>query len=201
MTRPAPMRATPTQSTPNHYALLGLRDPSSASTKDIKIAYKRALLLHHPDKLSNQHHQQGERISSKDSSSNKLDQKHPTSIDSIKHAYTILSTPTLRAEYDRVLRLQRPIHNPIAPSPGTPDPTPFQTGLETIDLDDMYYDAEKEIWSRPCRCGKRFVVTEGELEEEAEYGVLLAGCGGCSLWLEVMFEMIGEADEEGVEGG
>jgi diphthamide biosynthesis protein 4 len=65
----------------------------------------------------------------------------------------------------------------------------FRTGLDTVDLDDLIFDEGKELWTRGCRCGDDagFVVTEAELELNAEDGELIIGCRGCSLWLRVLF--------------
>lgn len=153
----------------NHYEVLGL--PSIPSTrkdltnKDIRHAYRRALLLHHPDKSRPSH--------------TTAPASTPT-IDAITLAYKTLINPSTRSAYD--LSLLTP---PAAK-------VPFQAshpGLETVDLGDMGYDAKEEMWYRGCRCGKEgvFVITEEELELNAEYGETITPCQGCSLWLRVTF--------------
>ena len=151
--------------TPDYYTILSLatrkHDPS-LSPKEVKAAYKRALLQHHPDKST----------APKNVSSN-------ITIDSIALAYKILSSPALKTEYDLALQSSRP----------TEDDKVFRTGLDTVDLDDLNFDEGKEVWTRGCRCGDDggFVVTEAELEGNAEDGELIIGCRGCSLWLRVLF--------------
>ena len=151
------------QATPDYYAILNLAtrklDPS-LSPSEVKAAYKRALLQHHPDKSTSA-------------------PKSGFTIDSIALAYKILSSPALKTEYDLGLQTARP----------EDDDKVFRTGLDTVDLDDLIYDEGKEVWTRGCRCGDDhgFVVTEAELELNAEDGELIVGCRGCSLWLRVLF--------------
>jgi diphthamide biosynthesis protein 4 len=159
MTKPSSDEATP-----DYYTILNLAtrklDPS-LSPSEVKAAYKRALLQHHPDKTSTSAPKSG------------------FTIDSIALAYKILSSPALKTEYDLGLQTARP----------KDDDKVFRTGLDTVDLDDLTYDEAKEIWTRGCRCGDDhgFVVTEAELELNAEDGELILGCRGCSLWLRVLF--------------
>ena len=152
----------------SHYEVLSL--PASQSLRnqlneqDIKLAYRRALLLHHPDKSTPP--------LTAPSTSTK-----PT-IDQITLAYKTLISPTLRTDYDRTQALKAP--------------TTTQTshlGLETIDLDDLLHDDQQNLWYRGCRCGKEraYTVTEEELEMNSEEGEIVTGCQGCSLWLRVTF--------------
>lgn len=147
----------------NHYEVLALSSTHSEVTdQDIKVAYRRALLLHHPDK------------------SDATRASRPT-IDQIILAYKTLLNPATRSEYDQslVVRFQN-------------KGTTFQAshpGLESVDLDELVYVEGEEIWYRSCRCGKAraYIVTEAELEANAGEGELVTGCQGCSLWLMVMF--------------
>ena len=155
----------------SHYEVLSL--PASQSLRnqlneqDIKLAYRRALLLHHPDK------------------STPLPTSHsaPTkpTVDQITLAYKTLISPTLRTNYDRTQALKAPTATLI---PQTSHP-----GLETIDLDDLLYDDQHTLWHRSCRCGKEraYTITEEELEMNIEEGEIITGCQGCSLWLRVTF--------------
>lgn len=144
----------------DYYATLNLssrrQDPSLSQT-EIKTAYRKALLAHHPDKLKAKSSQ--------------------VSIDTIALAYKILSSPDLRQEYDKGLTTTQ-ASDKI-----------FHTGLDTVDLDDLHFDESKDVWMHGCRCGDEggFVVTEDELEKNAEDGELIVGCRGCSLWLRVLF--------------
>lgn len=155
--------------TQNHYEVLAL--PSSPSTsknltdQDIRLAYRRALLLHHPDK----------------SPPSLISPPTPKyTIDAITLAYKTLINPGTRSEYDLSLTSSSAIRTPSQPS---------HPGLETVDLDDMGYDEKEQMWYRRCRCGKdgAYVITEEELELNAEYGETITPCQGCSLWLRVTF--------------
>ena len=159
----------------DHYKTLGL--PSllvqdrGVTTQDIKLAYRRTLLHFHPDK----------------SRSQVFDKAHPEApkytVDQIAIAYKTLIDPKGRSEYDRSLRLGSP------PTGLTSQRT--HPGLETVDLDDLMFDEEQNTWYRSCRCGneKGFLVSEEELERDAEHGEVTTGCRGCSLWLRVTFAM------------
>lgn len=152
----------------NHYDVLSFPTDLLAhriSQKEIKAAYHRALLAHHPDKATAPSY----------SSATKY------TIDDVKTAYGVLSDPLSRSEHDRTLRLQ-------APSQSVP--TQNLAGLEIADLDDLQHDEAKGYWYRNCRCGqdRGFIVSESDLEREVEHGEITTGCVGCSLWLSVKFQ-------------
>jgi len=202
-----PTTTTTHKKQPNYYTTLSLsarkHDPT-LTPAEVKAAYKRALLQHHPDK--------------KAASSTPLSPSTPANnktitIDTIALAYKILSSPSLKAEYDsRLQRTSRSRNNnkPNNSSHGSgfsdsdsdedeESDIIFRTGLETVDLDDLEFvqDSSKtddeEAWTRACRCGDDggFVVTETELEANAEDGEVIVGCRGCSLWLRVLFGVEG----------
>jgi curved DNA-binding protein CbpA len=176
MTKPDPSRADFYQilSVPFTGASTGL------SKQTVKLAYHKALLKHHPDKASAV--APDSRLAR--SPSNRNGESRYT-IDEITTAYKTLSDPSLRAEYDRALRLDRV---KVAEREKT---DVFHTGLEVVDLEDLACDESDEsvCWYRGCRCGddRGFLVTEDELEREAEHGEIIVGCRGCSLWLKVLF--------------
>jgi diphthamide biosynthesis protein 4 len=193
----------------NFYEILSLPSPGTtcvSSKHQIKLAYHRALLKHHPDKAD----------TFADDRNTKSSYFHPSdetqtgifTIDEITTAYRTLSDPLLRAEYDRSLRLQRFDSGTGAENGGV-----FHIGLEIVDLEDLSYeerstatahqggeqhelDTDDDFWCRSCRCGheKGFVVTQAELEREAEHGEIVVGCRGCSLWIKVMFAVHTEED-------
>lgn len=200
----------------NYYIILNIPfgDPSSSFGKlpsitkqQLKIAYHKALLKYHPDKSS--------------SPSPALPKENAVyTIDDITNAYKTLSDPELRAEYDRELILRRKNgHSFGAKVNGhdengvEDDEVLFHTGLEVVDLEDLeYYDADAEnaeegnglsssYWYRSCRCGdeKGFIVTEDELEAEAQHGEILVGCRGCSLWMKVLYAVAEDGEEVGEE--
>ncbi|KAM0721918.1 hypothetical protein Q7P37_002843 [Cladosporium fusiforme] len=165
---------------PDYYAILALstrKNDPTLTPPEIKAAYKRSLLQHHPDKKTQQ----------KPPSTSP---SPPITVDSIALAYKILSSPALKASYDAAL--QTSSHR----DDDADADKVFRTGLDSVDLDDLVFDeGGGEVWTRACRCGdeRGFVVGEAELEANAEDGELITGCRGCSLWLRVLFGV----EEEG----
>lgn len=163
---------------PNYYQLLDLQGQESAATlssQDVRTAYRQALLKNHPDKTGknpSQHHGGTDSLQ--------------ITVDDIALAYKTLSDPKLRADYDRWL--QNAASSPSAWQAGE---KPLRTGMETVDLDDLAYDTDKDAWSRGCRCGeaKGYVVCEADLEQHVDDGEVIVGCKGCSLWLRVLFSV------------
>lgn len=138
---PTTLSSTTTPSTldastePDYYALLSLS--TSASHAEIKAAYHRALLLHHPDKQAAPDRRDG-----------------AVDIDLLKRAFATLSTPELRTQYDasRVLR--------------SSGPRPAQViSLEEFDEHDAETDGEV-CWSYDCRCGGTYRITEQDMEKD-----------------------------------
>ncbi|KAJ5225498.1 CSL zinc finger-domain-containing protein [Penicillium chermesinum] len=175
----------------DYYQILNLpfleASTSPLSKQQIKLAYHKALLKHHPDKV-------GEGSSLPNAQGSSIEQSSTAqsyTIDEITTAYKTLSDSRARAEYDRTLRLDRA---KIAEREKTSDV--FHTGLEIVDLEDLACDESNEdsiYWYRSCRCGdeKGFTVTEDDLEREAEHGEIVIGCRGCSLWLKILFAVDG----------
>ncbi|EME80372.1 uncharacterized protein MYCFIDRAFT_31649 [Pseudocercospora fijiensis CIRAD86] len=156
----------------DYYELLGLtgqRQAQHIPVDELRHAYKRTLLAQHPDKKGAALLPQG-----KDAN---------TSIDEIAEAYRVLGDAKLRSEYDR--------RRSIRKGPGNEAEDTRHAGMETVDLSDLEVDEKSEQWIRSCRCGSEpaFVVTETELEKNIEYGELITGCKGCSLWLKVLFSV------------
>lgn len=165
---------TQSLSSQNHYKILSLPTPSDAgqalTLTIIKSAYHRALLVHHPDK-----------------SPPSTSPKPKYTIDQITQAYRILSDPASRSSFDKELRLHSHYFAPTrdcSVAGLTPDSV-----SETIDLDELAYEEEQNLWYKGCRCGQErgFIVTEDHLESRACDGEVLVGCTGCSLWIRVLF--------------
>jgi DnaJ-class molecular chaperone len=184
---------------PNHYEVLSLPKSLLEESNEeqipqiIKQAYHRALLRHHPDKAQQQHPHHVPRPTT-------ITTSKPTyTVDQITRAYTTLSSPPSRAQYDRHLILTQQQQG------SKPARSAFQTGIETIDLDDLEYSeppgSGEARWYRPCRCGNEqgFAFGEGDLEEAGDLGELIVGCQDCSLWLRICFAVV--EDDEGDDGG
>ncbi|KEF62765.1 uncharacterized protein A1O9_00738 [Exophiala aquamarina CBS 119918] len=141
----------------------------------IKAAYRRALLLHHPDKTSH--------TSVEPSSSSQTQPPTPKySIDEIVSAYEVLSDSKKRAEYDKALkRNEKDMQGQHR----------THIGIEMYDLEDLVYDEDKDIWSKGCRCGDEhgYILTVLDLENESQHGEVYVGCRGCSLFIKVLFAM------------
>ncbi|EXJ79280.1 hypothetical protein A1O3_08782 [Capronia epimyces CBS 606.96] len=159
-----------------YYDVLGLarhEDRQPLSKDDIKAAYRRALLLHHPDKA---HGGVLRRASG-----------HPTplySIDEIVVAYEVLTDPEKRAAYDQALD-----HEGLPGIRGWDHYKGTHVGVESYDLEDLDYDETENMWSRSCRCGDEhgYALTETDLEKESLNGEIYVGCRGCSLFIKVLF--------------
>ncbi|KAF3768943.1 hypothetical protein M406DRAFT_355088 [Cryphonectria parasitica EP155] len=187
---------------PTHYEVLSLPqtvlDDSSREQvlPVIKQAYHRALLQHHPDKAP-----AAARSTKKPANPSLASSPHqhqPTyTVDQITTAYAILSSPALRSKYDAHLR--------TAASRSHQSRSTFQTGIETIDLDDLSSTTSERTgdveWFRPCRCGNErgYLFGEADLEEAGDLGELIVGCQDCSLWLRVCFAVV-EEGEDGQDG-
>ncbi|KAL4751346.1 Diphthamide biosynthesis protein 4 [Aspergillus terricola var. indicus] len=183
MTQTSPAPTT----TPSFYEILNLPFPSTGLSKQqLKVAYHKALLKHHPDKavavakeiLPSSYHGPAQTLANQ-----------KITIDAITTAYKTLSDPIQRAEYDRVLRLDR--NRVVGAGDKSGNGTVFHTGLEVVDLEDLECDenSEEAMWYKACRCGdeRGFSLSEGDLEREADSGEIVVGCRGCSLYTKVLF--------------
>lgn len=174
-----------------HYQVLNLtpslldaqHDPSAL----IRKAYRRALLQNHPDKaLPSSPSCSSSTVNTPQSSSNTTaPPREKYTIDQITRAFTVLASPRDRAGYDASLRLSRSAEA----APDGLEGGRFQTGVESVDLDDLDFDQGRGSWYRPCRCGneRSYCFTEDDLIEVEEEGELVVGCLDCSLWLRVHF--------------
>jgi len=206
--------------TPTHYTILNLPHPPIPLRKpELRAAYHRALLKHHPDKS----------VTSSSTSSTGAEARGSTScaatcptgkgswaqtytIDQVTTAYKTLADPVARAEYDRALRLEglgKIVGSLNWGGDGDEDNAMFRTGLQELDLDDMEveicYDLDHEVsrmWYHSCRCGaeKGFLIHEEDMEREVERGEVVIGCVGCSLWARVMFAVDDGGEELEDEG-
>ncbi|KAJ4399415.1 Diphthamide biosynthesis protein 4 [Neurospora sp. IMI 360204] len=205
-------------SQPTLYEILSL---SPTSTSDltpalIKQAYRRALLTHHPDKSTQHSHQKQQQSTtpnanpSSNSNSNSNGHSKPLyTIDQISHAYTTLSSPSLRTQYDAALRTasRSSFTSSSHASSSHAMEEDFQTGIDTIDLDDMVFvesddNGKGDTWYRSCRCGNErgFALTEEDMEENADLGEVLVQCADCTIWLRVCYVVAEDEVEDRVDG-
>lgn len=133
------------------YQLLSIS--KNASMAQVKSAYHRTLLQSHPDKKKS---------------------SEPIDIALIKEAYSTLSNPQLRAEYDAQ-------HSyPAAPS--RPAPRPAQV----VSLGDFEEVEAEESWRYTCRCGGSYLITSTSMDE----GEHLIACNSCSEAIWVGYELV-----------
>ena len=147
------------------------------SKDDLRAAYHRALLNHHPDKTPH--------VDSSSALINRSEHE-PTprySIDDIVTAYEILSDPKKRIDYDHSQEQRQDEWKTLNGHQDT------HLGVESLDLEDLEYDETKAIWSKGCRCGAEqgYILTELDLEKESQHGEIYVGCQGCSLFIKVHF--------------
>ena len=196
---------TNTPRTHDFYQVLSLPSPSkglrAALTKEqVKSAYHKSLLKHHPDKASLP---SDNSPATTNNYSPRFQSQSPTprvsiyTVDEITAAYRTISDPKLKEEYDRSLRLSTAEKEKAGG-------ISFRTGLEVVDLEDLVYEESPDtgdFWYRGCRCGddKGFMVTEEDLEREAEHGEIVVGCRGCSLWMKILFAVEDDEDVQGID--
>ena len=119
----------------------------------IKSAYHRTLLQSHPDKKKT---------------------SEPIDIALIKEAYSTLSNPQLRAEYDA--QHSYPTAYLAAP------PRPAQI----VSLEDFEEVEAEESWQYRCRCGGSYLITSTLMDE----GEHLIACNSCSEVVWVGYELV-----------
>ncbi|KAF5382745.1 hypothetical protein D9615_002900 [Tricholomella constricta] len=153
---------------PDFYELLSV--PKDASAAEIKIAYHRALLRFHPDK--NNH-------------LNTPSKPESISISLIKDAYSILSEPSRRKQYDSSTR-QR-----IA----AVGPRPAQV-VSLEEFEEVTHGSDPEeisTWQYECRCGGNYRIESSDMEK----GHHLVGCSSCSEVVWVGYELQSDTGDDG----
>lgn len=210
----APFSAPPPHLDRSYYAILALPAPTRNGTSSevitsylVKKAYHKALLRWHPDKALSSHvsRQQREESSTGSSDGSTEDSSPKYTLDEIITAYTTLSTERGRREYEREYRLQ--LTGPTAAAAAAMMREQVSgiwnayAPMDVVDLDDFDYVEVSGKFYRGCRCGNEegYVLWERDLED-VQTGEVQVGCGGCSLWLRVQFEVVPEWEEEAGTG-
>lgn len=141
------------------FAVLGV--PQGASDYEIKKAYRRTLLQHHPDKV----HQQQK--SDNTSSGPQL------TIDEINLAY------------------ERIRENPNGTSQRNIDDDSvvnFNEVVDLADLEDSELPDGSMQWTRSCRCGgDGYLLFERDLELNGDADEIAVQCAGCSIFILVQY--------------
>ncbi|KAK0209012.1 DnaJ domain-containing protein [Desarmillaria ectypa] len=136
----------------------------SASLPEIKAAYHKMLLQHHPDK-------------------NTFRKKGQACIDVtvIKEAYFILSDPVSRHRYDVEVLQKR----------ATGGPRPAQViSLDVFDEELLTNGSDHSVWTYKCRCGGVYTITDDEME----FGHHSIACSSCSEVIWVGYELAGQEE-------
>ncbi|KAG2189934.1 hypothetical protein INT46_003891 [Mucor plumbeus] len=63
---------------------------------------------------------------------------------------------------------------------------------DEVEIEDMDYDQVEEVYSYPCPCGDKFIITTVELSE----GLDVAQCPSCSLVIKVIYDPDDFIDED-----
>lgn len=178
---------------PNHvsyYEILGLAN--DCTPKDVKLAYHKLLLIHHPDKQNQKN--------SNDDNEDKRKGNSQHSIQYIQDAYRILSNEKERLKYDLLL------HNHFIKL-GLNSNNVHINGIDRIDLSEFEIIEEslnddndtqiKFIHSCPrCSFKDGFILTEDDLEKgmidddstDSDHQILIQ-CASCSLWLCITYSI------------
>ncbi|KAI0082511.1 DnaJ-domain-containing protein [Panus rudis PR-1116 ss-1] len=159
----------------DYYASLSI--PQTASLVEIKQAYRRALLLHHPDKLTAN---KGERSYTLCS-----DERDPIDIGKLKEAYETLSNPILRASYDIALFRSQDSKHASGPRPAQVISLEDFTEIDLPNAGEEPVGEGAMTWAYECRCGGRYVIDESMMERDEH----LVGCNSCSEVVWVGYEV------------
>lgn len=188
----------------DYYTLLRVPPPPSPLPAQLlRKAYHAALLLHHPDKAPSHRATTvatAITIATTTAATTADSTATTVSVDTITQAYRTLSSPELRAAYNRSLATG--MHT----GPRGHSSSSGSEVVQTVDLDEFEYRPQSPSrYVRSCRCGEQegFVLSEDELERAAAegcggggggHGEVVVGCCGCSLWCRVEFCVI---DDDG----
>lgn len=170
--------------TVDHFTVLGLpkprrKDEFVPSIEVLKAAYRKTLLKYHPDKVEAQEKSA--------SLSSRVTQPRYT-IDQITDAYHVLADPSRRAIYvNQFLHSQNQAVSKVSKELAG-------SGLEVVDLGDLVFHQgdRDQYWSKVCRCGNSYRVSEQQLESTEGDNDIVVQCQGCSLCIVVTFEAVGD---------
>ncbi|KAJ3571617.1 hypothetical protein NP233_g3649 [Leucocoprinus birnbaumii] len=169
----------------DYYQILNV--PPTATLPEIKLAYHTLLLKHHPDKNI---HSRNHHLSS--SSSDCSPRHTDIDISLLKEAYTTLSSPLSRSQYDTSLQKSLSSSSSTTNTATKLGPRPAQV----VSLEDFAHVEEgqqEDIWEYPCRCGGMYQISESDMDK----GQHLVGCRSCSEVIWVGYELVVDDEDEG----
>ena len=71
------------------------------------------------------------------------------------------------------------------------------TFYDEIEIEDMVFDKDLQIYHFPCPCGDRFEIALADLREGQDVGI----CPGCSLMIKVIYDMVSGSSVDSVGKG
>ncbi|WVQ74547.1 hypothetical protein IAR50_004148 [Cryptococcus sp. DSM 104548] len=178
----------------DYYAVLGLEE--GASPAEVNKAWRREVLLHHPDKNPSLAIPSSSPGSSGTSTPNGSEDQN-AKIHLVNQARLVLSDPVLCKEW-RASFLSH------AQQPGKPKEEgphvfrhisldefePCYASTMFAKAEEIEDEEEPTHFVHPCRCGGEFLITTDQLEQ----GVDVVGCEGCGEWVRVGYEVVEEEE-------
>ena len=165
---------------PTHYDVLGVRH--DATEQELRNAYKAAVLVHHPDKLSIGQQAASDAVrpaiaaNQQEAASNSAStalQENRASGDigflQLQYAWQTLREPNQRQKYDAALQMAA-LHHDVAVS-------------DAILLADMHISDDGDERHCPCRCGGAYWVLPSDFVLNHS---TIVQCDTCSLHIEVL---------------
>lgn len=143
------------------FAVLGV--PQGASDYEIKKAYRRTLLQHHPDKLRQQQQK------SSDNSTEPL-----------------LTIDEINLAYERIK--ENPNGNSSKGNNDDDSVVNFNEVVDLADLEESELPDGSMQWTRNCRCGgDGYLLFERDLELNGDADEIAVQCAGCSIFILVQY--------------
>lgn len=141
-----------------------LKVQHSANERELKQAYKRALLLNHPDKVQ-------------------TGTTSVLSIDSINQAYIQIKHNMRQAGSSNSGTTQYPNSTPNL------DASPDFSEIVDLGLMEEHEEHGQFQWTRKCRCGSEFKLYEVDLESNDDADEIAVQCTDCSIWILVQYSV------------
>lgn len=138
----------------NFYKILSISSDADQST--IRRAYLSSSLNHHPDKVDDSRRDEYKR-----------------KFQSLTKIYTILSDPSARQDYDKLLALQALDRE----EPSNCD----EVYLENCDKLDNHF-------AYNCRCSGSFILSRGEIDQQSNTDAFIVNCDSCSCSIKIIIK-------------
>ncbi|KAK4054303.1 hypothetical protein OIO90_003536 [Microbotryomycetes sp. JL221] len=179
------MTTTTDQMTTDYYTLLGCNP--STSRDELKQAYRRLVMLWHPDKQQQQQqhtHPTLDIDGGDDLVTSDQDETARAVVARLNEAWSVLRDDVKRQRYDNQLRQTRAVHRASTVSVGL-----------TVDLEDMtpMYDKPDDeyptSYQHACRCGSLYLITDQQLQQTTDSNIVVQ-CQGCTERCCIEFQVV-----------